>query len=102
MLHPHGGTDRRHDHLRQRPVGGADVGRREQAGGAEAVQGRPVRYGAYHGNLRAATEITKGCVSAMCGARPSATARICCGLTASTTTSAPCTALTLSAAVLTP
>ena len=39
--------------------------------------------------MPAATDITRGRVSARCGASPSATARICCGLTASTTTSAP-------------
>ena len=43
--------------------------------------------------MPAATEISKGRDSAIWGARPDATARICCGLTASTTTSAPLTAL---------
>jgi hypothetical protein len=52
--------------------------------------------------MPAATEINKGCDSARCGANPKATARMSCGLTASITTSAPLTALALSAAVLMP
>ena len=89
VLHPDRGADRGHDRLRQRAIGGADARRRIQPGGAEAVQRRPIRHGAHDRDVRPEPARERRMrdarrdryqqglgVSARCGARLSATARI--------------------------